>query len=281
MKFIPILFFIPLFTGCASAKNPITREMSIRPGEARFMEFTLPEKKNVKLFCKDKEITLQKSNLKGRAIVTESYFSDMKPFTCRLKQKDQILEEVFFKVEHKEYKAEHLNVDFKRIKLSAKDQKRADTEQVMLNKIYSISADQYLFSSPFKLPLTSYVTSYYGTRRVYNKKKKGQHLGTDFRAAIGVKVPSTNAGKVVFAGDLFYTGWTVIIDHGLDIYTVYGHLSKTLVEAGQNVAQGEIIGLSGNTGRSSGPHLHWGVKIHGDYVDGHNLVEESSKYFAE
>lgn len=281
MKITPIILLIPLFTGCASAKNPTIREMTIRPGEARFMEFSLPKGKNTKLFCKNKSVKLQQTASKAMAIVTESYFSEMQPFTCQLKQKDQVLEEVHFKVEHKEYKAEHLNVDFKRIKLSAKDQKRADEEQLMLNKLYSRSEGRYLFTAPFKLPLNSFVTSYYGTRRVYNKKKKGQHLGTDFRAAIGVKVPAANDGKIVFAGDLFYTGWTVIIDHGLDIYTVYGHLSKTLVEAGQIVKQGDIIALSGNTGRSSGPHLHWGVKIQGDYVDGHNLVEESSKYFIE
>jgi murein DD-endopeptidase MepM/ murein hydrolase activator NlpD len=125
------------------------------------------------------------------------------------------------------------------------------------------------------------VTSFYGTKRVYNKQKKGQHLGIDYRAAIGDKVPTANAGKVVFSGDLFYTGGTVIIDHGLDIFSVYGHLSKTLIEAGRLVERGEVIGLSGNTGRTSGPHLHWGVKVQGQYIDGDVMIKETKKAFKE
>jgi murein DD-endopeptidase MepM/ murein hydrolase activator NlpD len=280
MKFILLTLTVSLITSCASAKNPVMKEMNIRPGEVRWVEFDVPNE-NVKLFCGNKRIKLQVKEKKARAIIIESYFSDLNPFTCHLKENDQNLVEIFFKVEDKEYKAEQLRVDSKRIKLSPKDQKRANKEQVVLNKIYASSADSLQFSTPFKEPMNSHVTSYYGTKRVYNKKKKGQHLGIDYRAPIGEKVPSTNAGKVVFAGDLFYTGWTVIIDHGLDIFSVYGHLSKTLVEAGQMVEKGHIIGLSGNTGRTSGPHLHWGVKVQGQYIDGFVLIEESKKIFKE
>jgi len=78
---------------------------------------------------------------------------------------------------------------------------------------------------------------------------------------------------------LDFTGGTVIVDHGMDIFTVYGHLSKVKAKEGQMVELGEIIGLSGNTGRSSGPHLHWGVKIHGHYINGFSLIEETKKQF--
>ena len=149
----------------------------------------------------------------------------------------------------------------------------------MLNKIYASSIPDFLYSTSFIHPLDSLVTSQYGNKRVYNKHKKSQHLGIDYRAAIGDKVPAANAGKIVFSGDLFFTGWTVIIDHGLDIFTVYGHLSKTLVKDGEMVKRGQLIGLSGNTGRTSGPHLHWGTKVQGQYIDGFVLVEESKKYF--
>lgn len=278
MKYLILTLLLPVFTGCASAKNPIQKEMTILPGEIRWLEFEIPNEK-VLLFCKGQEIKTQRLGKIIRAAVIETYFSDHNPFTCYFKEKDQNLVEVFFKVEKKEYKSEQLRVDSKRIKLSPKDQRRADREQVVLNKIYASSLPTLQFTSPFREPLTSHVTSVYGTKRVYNNKKKGQHLGTDYRAAIGDKVPSANAGKIVFAGDLFYTGWTVIIDHGLDIFTVYGHLSKTLVNAGESIAKGHIIGLSGNTGRTSGPHLHWGVKVQGEYIDGPNLVEESQKIF--
>ena len=280
MKYCLITIAIATLASCASAKNPVQQEETIRPGEARLMEFDIPDH-NVRFYCRDQELKIHKKNQKARVVVVESYFSDMRPFNCYLKQEDQNLYEIFFKVTEKEFKAEQLRVDSKRIKLSPKDQRRADAEQLVLNKIYASSLDSFLFSESFQSPLKSHITSVYGTRRVYNKQKKGQHLGTDFRAAIGDKVPTTNTGKVVFAGDLFYTGGTVIIDHGLEIFSVYGHLSKPLVEAGQIVKRGDVIGLSGNTGRTSGPHLHWGVKVQGQYIDGMALVEESKKLFKE
>ena len=275
MKF---LFLTLLLSSCASANNPIQKEMLIRPGEVRWVELELPNR-DVKLFCRDQMVKVHRSGKKVQAVIVESYFSDLNPFTCTFKEDDQVLVDVFFKVENKEYVAEKLKVDPKRIKLSRLDQKRADEEQQILNRIYSESMNSFQFQSSFKEPMTSAVTSVYGTKRVYNKEKKGQHLGIDYRAAIGDKVPSANAGKVVFSGDLFYTGWTVIIDHGLEIFSVYGHLSKTVVNAGDFVGKDQVIGLSGNTGRTSGPHLHWGVKVQGQYIDGLVLISETKKIF--
>jgi murein DD-endopeptidase MepM/ murein hydrolase activator NlpD len=270
-----------LIAGCASAaKNPVQKEITIRPGEARWIEVEL-KNKDVKLFCRDQEVKYQREGNKLKTVIIETYFSQLNPFTCSFKDGDQVLTEIFFKVENRDYKAEKLKVEPKHIKLKPKDQKRVESEQMMLNKLYSSSMDKFLFNTAFKEPMNSTVTSVYGTKRVYNGEKKGQHLGIDYRAAIGDEVPSTNAGKVVFAGDLFYTGWTVIIDHGLDIFSVYGHLSKPLVEVGHLVERGQIIGLSGNTGRTSGPHLHWGVKVQGQYIDGFVLIDETKKVFKE
>lgn len=252
----------------------------IKPGEARWITFPAP-KEGSKLKCRDQEVKFAKSGETATAVIIESYFSEIKPFTCKVEHDGKTLQELAFNVVEKEFKAERLKVDPKKIKLSPHDENRAAVEQLVLNKIYASSVSEFLFDKAFIQPLNSALTSIYGTKRVYNKEKKGQHLGVDFRAPIGEKVPSTNKGKVVYAGDLFYTGWTVIIDHGMDIFTVYGHLSKTLVEAGKSVERGEIIGLSGNTGRSSGPHLHWGVKIQGQYVDGMALVDETKRIFTE
>lgn len=279
MKYLAL--FVSFFTFSACAQAPAEKmSLIIRPGQVRWVEFPVKDEK-ARLVCRDKEVKFYRSGLQGRAIIVESYFSDLTPFTCLVYSDQAVTYELEFKVLDKEYIAEQLRVDPKRIKLSAKDQKRADEEQLVLNRIYASSLSKLLFSRPFIQPLESQVTSVYGTKRVYNKQKKGQHLGIDYRAAIGDKVPAANRGKVVFAGDLFYTGGTVIIDHGLDIFTVYGHLSKTTVNAGDIVDRGDLIGMSGNSGRTSGPHLHWGVKIQGQYVDGMALIEETKKYLHE
>jgi murein DD-endopeptidase MepM/ murein hydrolase activator NlpD len=272
--------FILLAISCASAKIPIQKSMEIRPGEVRWVEIELPSK-DVNLYCRDKYIRSHKEGTLIRALIIESYFSDLSPFTCAFKQGEQVLAQINFSVVEKKYQAEKLKVDPKRIKLSPKDQARAQAEQLILNKIYASSGDKILFSKSFQGPLQSLVTSYYGTRRVYNKEKKGQHLGIDYRATVGVPVPSTNSGRIAYAGDLFYTGLTVIIDHGLDIFSVYGHLSELKVKDGELVERGQVIGLSGNTGRTSGPHLHWGVKIQSEYVDGFVLIDETKRIFRE
>lgn len=259
-----------------SAQVPVNMEIS--PGEVRFVEFPLP-KTEAKFHCRGNAVKYVNRKGNGLAYVMESYFSDLTPFSCKVETEGKTFYEISFKVIDREYPAEKLKVDPKKIALSPKNEKRVYEEQLVLNKIYASSIPDFQYTEAFAQPLTSHVTSIYGTKRVYNGQKKGQHLGIDYRAAIGDKVPSANAGKIVFAGDLFYTGWTVIIDHGLDIFTVYGHLSKTLVKAGESVKRGQLIGLSGNTGRSSGPHLHWGTKVQGQYIDGMNLISESQKYF--
>jgi murein DD-endopeptidase MepM/ murein hydrolase activator NlpD len=281
MKYFMLMSVVFFGISCALAQKETLKletPMKISQGEVRWLEFPMP-KTEAKLLCRGKEVKYVTSGKIGMAFVMESYFSDFTPFSCKVVSLGETFSEFFFNVKERDYHAEVLKVDPKKIKLSPKDEKRVVGEQVVLNKIYSSSIPNFLFTEAFMQPLSTHVTSVYGNKRVYNKQKKGQHLGIDYRAAIGDKVPAANAGKIVFSGDLFYTGWTVINDHGLDIFTVYGHLSKTLVQRGQVVRRGDLIGLSGNTGRTSGPHLHWGTKVQGEYIDGFVLIEESKKYF--
>ncbi len=160
--------------------------------------------------------------------------------------------------------------------------KRIKDEQALVNRIYKENRDApVMFFGPFKKPLDSKVTSIFGTKRKYvskdkvNEMRRGQHLGVDFRAAIGTPIPVSNRGKVIFAGDLFYTGGTVIVSHGAGIFTLYCHLSKLRAEKGDLVSQGQIIGEAGMSGRVTGPHLHWGAKVQGLLVNGLSLTEQN------
>lgn len=275
-----------VLSGCSTdsiGKNAsAVSSFEIHPGEARFVHFNKANiSKDAKLICRDKSYKFYDAGETYGAYIAESYFSDMSAFNCVVKSGNTETVVASFTVNQKKFPEEKLRVDSRKVTLRKKDQIRVAKEQEVLNKIYASSEGTPYFKTSFMVPLNSYVTSIYGIKRTYNKEHKGQHLGTDFRAAIGDKIPAANRGKIVFSGDLFYTGWTVIIDHGLDIFTVYGHLSKTLVEAGQIVQKGDLIGLSGNTGRSSGPHLHWGVKVHGQYIDGIDLSAQTKKQFKE
>ena len=134
-------------------------------------------------------------------------------------------------------------------------------------KIYNTITPKSYIDGDFILPLNSVITSDFGKARIYNNTLKGYHSGTDFRAKTGTKVIASNRGRVVLAKDRFYSGGTVVINHGEGIYSCYFHMSKFFVKKGQIVKKGEAIGLSGQSGRVTGPHLHFGIRISGVQVD--------------
>ncbi len=142
---------------------------------------------------------------------------------------------------------------------------------------YGASAPRLLISDHLRQPLNSPLTSPFGTRRLLNGKPKSPHGGVDFKAAIGVPVPAAAAGRVVLAEELYYSGRIVIIDHGLSIFSLYMHLSEIDCRVGDQVTAGQIIGKSGKSGRVTGPHLHWGIKIAGVFVDPLRFVNDSEE----
>lgn len=125
----------------------------------------------------------------------------------------------------------------------------------------------------FQLPMDAEFTSGFGQYRVLNQNIRTRHTGWDQRAVPGTPVQAIGNGEVVFAGRMDIRGNYVLIDHGMGVYSGYAHFSQLNVERGQSVQAGQVIGLSGNTGRSSGPHLHWEVNINGEWVDSVAFVE--------
>lgn len=228
-----------------------------------------------KLVCEESEIPFYAHAKKIEAYIPISYFAEIKPHSCHYVVKKKKIVVAQIELKEKVYPSETLNVDMRRVVLSPPDQKRAAEEQVFLNQVYAASPWRPYFNQGFEIPLDTFITSIYGARRIFNGAKQTQHLGTDFRAAIGVPIHTSNAGKVVVARDLFYTGLTVTIDHGLGIFTVYGHLSEMKALEGEFVPRGALIGLSGASGRVTGPHLHWGVRVNGHFIDGHSLMRTS------
>ena len=144
-----------------------------------------------------------------------------------------------------------------------------------LGLAYASSGDSLLFVEAVRSPLSSTITSPFGRRRLFNGKPKAPHGGVDFEAAVGLPISAAAKGRVVLAEELYYSGNLVIIDHGLDIFTLYMHLDEIACLPGDVVASGQIIGKAGSSGRVTGPHLHWGVKIAGVFVDPLRFVSDS------
>ena len=135
-----------------------------------------------------------------------------------------------------------------------------------------------MWKSSFLRPRTSVVTSAFGSGRLFNGALTARHLGVDFRGALGEPVRASNRGVVALVGDFFLAGNVVYIDHGGGVVTAYFHLSKTLVSEGDTVARGQEIGLVGNTGRVTGPHLHWAARYGEITVNPLDLVKLGSAY---
>ncbi|MBP6298637.1 MAG: M23 family metallopeptidase [Anaerolineae bacterium] len=121
--------------------------------------------------------------------------------------------------------------------------------------------------SGFAAPIFGELTSPFGELRLLNDTVETRHTGWDMRATTGVPIAASAAGRVAFAGIMDIRGNYVIVDHGFGVFSGYAHMSQIHVTRGQQVTAGQVLGLTGNTGRSSGPHLHWELNINGDWVD--------------
>ncbi|MGC9358205.1 MAG: peptidoglycan DD-metalloendopeptidase family protein [Anaerolineae bacterium] len=161
---------------------------------------------------------------------------------------------------------------FERINVSAGRQYLFDPallagESDQVNLVANLRSEQRFWMLPFDYPVYASVSSYFGSRRSYGGSYNSYHSGVDFRAATGTPVRVPAAGTVLLAEPLTVRGNAIIVDHGWGVATGYWHLSRIDVEVGQSVTQGQVIGRVGNTGLSTGAHLHWQLWVDGTPVD--------------
>lgn len=128
------------------------------------------------------------------------------------------------------------------------------------------------WAGAFLLPMDGTPTSNFGTRSIYNGQRRSPHAGVDFLSEPGTPIRAANYGVVALAAPLYFTGNTVIVDHGSGLYSLFAHLSEFRVTTGDTVTPEVIVGLVGATGRVTGPHLHWSVRLQGARVDPLSLV---------
>jgi murein DD-endopeptidase MepM/ murein hydrolase activator NlpD len=170
------------------------------------------------------------------------------------------------------YRTSSLTVAPQFVEPGPEDLKRIEAEKQLKERIFAVSAPQPLWTGSFLPPVTAPPTDSFGTRRTFNGQLASIHKGMDFRAVEGTPVRAANRGVVVLARPLYYEGNCVVIDHGLDLFTISMHLSQIAVREGQPVAAGDLLGLSGATGRVTGPHLHWAVRWREAYLDPAKLL---------
>ena len=167
----------------------------------------------------------------------------------------------------KKFPTRRLSVDPNFVNPPAEAIPRIEAEQKEQAAIWAASAQERLWSGPFVRPVADPANSAFGTRSVFNGQPRGSHTGADFLSPSGRPVKAPNAGRVVLAKNLYYSGNCVIIDHGLGVFTYFAHFSKINVAVGDLVTPGQVVGLVGATGRVTGAHLHWTLRVAGARVD--------------
>lgn len=165
-----------------------------------------------------------------------------------------------------------LRVDPKFSSPPAEEMARIEREAKRLNAIFAAVNPSRHWAPPVARPVADRANSSFGLRSVFNGQPRGRHNGTDFASPRGTPVHAPAAGEVVLADDLYFTGHTVVIDHGQGLYSLMAHLESTAVKTGEVVSRLDLLGQVGATGRVTGPHLHWSVRLHGARVDPLSLV---------
>jgi murein DD-endopeptidase MepM/ murein hydrolase activator NlpD len=176
-------------------------------------------------------------------------------------------------VAKEKFVVEHLTLPKDKVDLDEKAVARWKVEQQEVQQALAENSRLKLWHSNFVEPVNGKRTGIFGSVRIMNGQPRNPHNGEDIGAPMGTDVAASNDGVVRLTVDHVFSGKGVFVDHGLGFYTMYFHLSEVLVKDGDLITAGQIIGKVGATGRATGPHLHWGVKLNGARVNPYSLLD--------
>lgn len=183
-----------------------------------------------------------------------------------------------FEVAAKDYPVQRITLkDTSKVQLSADDLARVEAETAAIQRIKRHWRDASDTDPDFVLPAQGRPTGRFGLRRFFNGEARSPHAGFDIAAARGTVVKANAQGLVLATGDFFFNGKTVFVDHGNGLITMYCHLDRIDAQEGERLVQGQPLGLSGMTGRATGPHLHWSVILNGAMVNPELFISPAGK----
>jgi len=217
------------------------------------------------VYYRKKRVMVVQNNDQWQAVVGISLTAKSGKHQLRIKGQSTPLP---FQVSAKQYPEQYLTIKNKRkVNPNKTDMKRIQGERGRINAALRHWEPQTEIETRFSLPLKGRFSSPFGLRRFFNEQPRKPHSGIDIAAPEGTPIHAPAAGKVIERGEFFFNGNSVFIEHGQGLVTLYAHMSRIDVEPGQRVSRGEIIGAVGQTGRATGPHLHWGVSLNNARVD--------------
>ena len=177
------------------------------------------------------------------------------------------------KVKGREFAERRLKVAKKYVSPPQAEMERINKEAATTKKLFTLNTQEKFWDGDFLKPVPGGITSPFGRKNFVNDQPRSPHSGVDLRGAVGTPVKNPAKGKVILTEDLYFAGNTVMIDHGFGLISYFCHLSEIKVKPGDLVSQGTVVGLVGSTGRVTGPHLHWTIKLLGLRVDPMSVLE--------
>ena len=165
--------------------------------------------------------------------------------------------------------------DLSKVDLNQEDRERANAEALLISAALQSYDKTISPSFNFKNPVIGIISSRYGKKRYINEKPRSPHLALDIAANLGVAVSAPLKGRVILTGNFFYTGNTIILDHGFGLISSYSHLDSSIVKENEMIQQGELIGTVGETGRVTEPHLHWTVYLNKEKINPEALLKDN------
>jgi murein DD-endopeptidase MepM/ murein hydrolase activator NlpD len=280
--FVIAVFFCPMHIGADEVK--LLAPDSAYVGEIFQVTVSSSQKiEGVTITWLNKEITLPVDEsgsgyaaevLLGTDVLRQKKNKEVLGARCGLDSKILELHRVIA-LTSKEYPVQRLTLPEAQVTPPEEAWGRIKSERGHIRNALNTISQQRFWTFPFAKPVSGEVSSIYGVQRILNGKPRWPHRGVDLRAHVGTPVKACNGGQVVLIGDHYYAGKSVYLDHGLGLISMYFHLSRTAVHLHQRVRKGDVIGFSGQSGRATGPHLHFGLSTQGQLVDPMPLFEEA------
>ncbi|MCC6301408.1 MAG: peptidoglycan DD-metalloendopeptidase family protein [Gammaproteobacteria bacterium] len=264
---LPLLLLLCLLTAATAHARELPATAPV-PGGIAFIPLPATSAEPPRAYYAGRRVLVARDGADWVAVVGLSLDTTVGKQWLYLGRPDDRANTLAFTVQGKEYPTQSLTIpDRRKVEPLAEDLKRIQAETAHMNAIYARWQDGPPDLPAFDLPVPGVQSSPFGFKRIFNGLPRKPHSGLDLAAPAGTPVHAPADGIVADTGDYFFNGNSVFLDHGQGLITLYCHLSEIDVRAGQAVKRGDLLGKVGQTGRATGPHLHWGVSLNGARVD--------------
>ncbi len=271
MKKLVLLIFFTLTISIFALENIKFSDDKVKQGGFFYIEY--PVDKNYEITFKNSLIKIKtfEENDKKIALIPVHYSTPVGVYTIKITEENNEVFSKTIKVLDGDFKKSYITVSKTMSEKHSDKNMKAMTNFVAEAKKKPVETK--LWDSNFILPVKSKISSPFGAMRFVNNKVVGYHSGIDFPVPVGTTLKAANSGKVILARELTTTGNTIVIDHGMNVFSSYAHMSILNVKEGDAIKKGDIIGKSGNTGFTTGPHLHFTISIGTTFVNPHLFLD--------